>query len=622
MKLADYAIRSRHLPGRLLLAMLLLAIVLVLVAYQISNSGEVYPGVSVSGVHLGGMSPVAAMEAIVAALDPDAPVELFAGSRRFLLEPEEAVRFDARATAVKAYEVGRSGPRPLDWLELFASRLVGSEIVPVVVYDPDAAASAIGRIASEFDEVPQDASLSFDGSQVRLLAPREGRHIDQQATLSALARLAEDGIWPIAGVEMPVVVDRPAVVDSSAAAADAQALLSAPLILRAEDESWALHPDTLGGMLTTQVGEGRLTLDVDRRLFADWMTSVTDVVSTTAESPRFHFDPEAGSLRLIRPGKSGRRVNVPETANRILAEPAEHGHLVRVALDITPPAVRDGATAEELGIRELIREETSRFAGSPAERKHNIAQAASAFDGLLIAPEAVVSFNDIVGEIEEETGYLETKIIMDGATADGVGGGVCQVSTTLFRAAFWSGLPIVERLAHGYRVAYYEQGAPPGLDATVYGPVVDLKFENDTGAWLLLESETDEAGATVTFRIYGSAPDRQVDMEGPEIRAVVTPPPPETVIDPELSSGETEKLELARNGASVTITRVIRLSGEELREVFHSKYRPTGAITAIAPPPGWVPEAEETTEQSGSEPVSTDPSALPTAQVQPTSTTP
>jgi len=164
-----------------------------------------------------------------------------------------------------------------------------------------------------------------------------------------------------------------------------------------------------------------------------------------------------------------------------------------------------------------------------------------------------------------------------------VGGGVCQVSTTLFRAAFWTGLPIVERAPHGYRVAYYEQGAAAGLDATVFQPSPDLKFLNDTGAWLLVETSSDPRKATVTFRLLGSKPDREVRMEGPTITNIVPPPAPRIEIDPSLPPGATNKIELERSGATVSLTRIVTREGVETADVFASKYRPTGALTAISP---------------------------------------
>jgi vancomycin resistance protein YoaR len=216
---------------------------------------------------------------------------------------------------------------------------------------------------------------------------------------------------------------------------------------------------------------------------------------------------------------------------------------------------------------------------------HNIQLAASKFDGRLVAPGSVFSFNDAIGDITAEEGYRETKIIMDGTTADGVGGGVCQVSTTLFRAAFWAGLPIAERHAHGYRVAYYEQGGiDPGLDATIYSPSVDLKFENDTGGWLLIETVTNPSRSTLTFRLYGPRLDREVTMEDPVVGRSVAPPAGRVELDPTMAPGTSEKLEYARSGADVTVVRHVSDPSGTRSDEFFSRYRPTGEVIAVGPP--------------------------------------
>jgi vancomycin resistance protein YoaR len=423
----------------------------------------------------------------------------------------------------------------------------------------------------------------IDGTDVRGQDAQPGLRLDEEGAVSALADGAAIGSWPLPVLSLASERLPAAVTDPAGAVASAQALLSDVMKLRSADKIWTMTPGELAPMLTTAVREGTVVLDLDRARLESWLTPVTEVISQTARNPRFRFDAEAQRLSLAEIGHSGRRIDLEATAQRILTASEDPRRVVQVAVTIIPPQVPDNATAAELGIRELIHEETSRFVGSPPERIHNIGVAAARFNGLLVAPEAVFSFNDNIGEVSRETGYEKTLIIMDGATRDGVGGGVCQVSTTLFRAAFWSGLPIVERSAHGYRVAYYEQSAPVGLDATVYQPAPDLRFRNDTGSWLLIETSSDAGKATVTFRILGTKPNRDVQMEGPEVTNVVPPPPPRTEVDPTLPPGTTKQVELARNGASVSITRIIVAGEEETREVFRSKYRPTGAVTAIGP---------------------------------------
>jgi vancomycin resistance protein YoaR len=463
------------------------------------------------------------------------------------------------------------------------ARLRGRDVQPVVIADPARVRHAIEGITDTFDRPAEDASLAIDGITVRQTPAATGQAINFDGAIATLMAEAGAGHWPIQGVGLPHASIEPVVTDASAAMDAAETLLAADVVLDLDEDEWRLNPPTLGPMLTTMRAGDVVALDIDRERFAQWLAPASDVISRTSKPPRFHFDDESGELVLVEPGLTQRRVDMNGTVAHVLAAGLSGTRHTTVAVHEVPPEILDDVSASELGIRELIREETSHYVGSPAGRIHNIGIATSRFDGLLVAPDAVFSFHQAVGDISSEAGYEETLIIMDGTTTDGVGGGVCQVSTTLFRAVFWAGLPVVERYPHGYRVAYYEQQSIVGLDATVYSPVVDLKFNNDTGHWLLIETETDPTAATATFRVYGTKPEGDVELVGPKITDTVAPPEPRFEVDPELAPGEFHVIEYARSGASVSVTRVMTRNGETSSEVFYSRYRPTGKVTAFAP---------------------------------------
>ena len=579
--------RGRSLLDRVWPALLLFVVLFVGFALflRLSSRGRIQPGVRIGTVDVGGLTPTEAMTALLeAGMDPQAPVVVHAGEGQWSLAPSDAgLMFDARSTIAEAYAVGRRGLMPRAMRSALEARLTGKTIQPQVVADHDTVRIAVEGIADSYDRPAVDASLRIDGTVVSQIPAAEGQAINVDAAVESLLGAAEAGVWPVQGLALPAAIIPPVVTDASAAVSAASSLLAEDVTLAIDEESWVLNPPTLAPMLTTSRQGNTVVLDIDRARFGQWLEPVTEVVSRTARLPRFHFDQQAGDLELTEPGLTGRRIDIDRTIENVLA--AGHGGRPQatVAVREWPPAVADTARATDLGIRELLREETSHFMGSPAGRVHNIELAASKFDGLLVPPGAVFSFNEAIGDITAEEGYEKTLIIMDGTTTDGVGGGVCQVSTTLFRAAFWTGLPIVERYAHGYRVAYYEQQSIPGLDATVYRPVVDLKFKNDTPGWILIETETDPAAATLTFRLFGTDTGRDVALEGPTITDTVPPPAPRIEVDPTLAPGETQILEYARNGATVTVTRIVTEGGESSREVFYSHYRPTGKVTAVGP---------------------------------------
>jgi vancomycin resistance protein YoaR len=229
---------------------------------------------------------------------------------------------------------------------------------------------------------------------------------------------------------------------------------------------------------------------------------------------------------------------------------------------------------------ELISEGKSKFAGSSAARITNIAVGAAQFDGLLIAPGETFSFNHYLGEVTAEKGYAESIIIWGNETRADVGGGLCQVSTTAFRAAFWAGLPITKRWPHTFRVSYYEP--PKGLDATIYSPTVDLKWVNDTGQFILIRTQVDREQKTLTFRFYGLSPGRTVEMDGPHESRLVHPDPPIYREDPTLPQGTKKQIEWAKDGLDVTVYRIIKENDQEVqRDTFFSRYQPWQAVYLV-----------------------------------------
>ena len=162
----------------------------------------------------------------------------------------------------------------------------------------------------------------------------------------------------------------------------------------------------------------------------------------------------------------------------------------------------------------------------------------------------------------------------------GIGGGVCQVSTTAFRAAYLGGFPIVERYNHGYVVDWYGK---PGLDATIFTPSVDFKFRNDTGAYLLIEPVVDSANGVMTFNFYGTRPDRQVTVGEPQIADVLEPPAPLYERDESLAPGSQKQVDWAKKGMTVVVERTIVQDGTTRTDTLTSKYEPWRAVYLVGP---------------------------------------
>src|SRR3989338_9876693 len=313
----------------------------------------------------------------------------------------------------------------------------------------------------------------------------------------------------------------------------------------------------------------------------DYFASLVD---RPAEDATFKF--AKGVVTLFKPSKTGQALNRDKTGGMILAYFEDLGQgkskPLLYRLDLPVENINPEITTEnsnDFGIKEMVGRGNSKFRGSISGRIHNIELAASRISGRLIAPGEIFSFNEALGDVSAATGFQSAYIIKDGRTVLGDGGGVCQVSTTLFRAALAAGLPIEERHAHSYRVSYYEQDSGPGLDATVFAPSVDLKFKNDTGKYLLIQATTDKTNYTLTFELYGTSDGRVSEVGKPVILSQAPPPEDLYIDDPTLNIGAVKQVDWKAAGAKTSFTYKVVRNGETLIDkIFFSSFRPWQAV--------------------------------------------
>lgn len=297
------------------------------------------------------------------------------------------------------------------------------------------------------------------------------------------------------------------------------------------------------------------------------------------------FDFKNGRVTTFRPSRDGRKLDIRNSRQRFVSAlanvPLHRDPSVKILADVQ--IIKPETTTDEtnmFGVKELIGRGYSQFAGSIPGRIHNVALAASRLHGVLVKPGETFSFNKALGDVSAATGYQTAYIIKDGRTVLGDGGGVCQVSTTLFRALLNAGLPIIERHAHAYRVHYYEDGGfKAGLDATVFAPTVDLKFTNDTPASILIQTKTDTKNLTLTFELYGTSDGRKAEILNHKVWGVSAPPPPLYQDDPTLSVGVTRQVDFAAWGAKASFDYRVTRGEEVLQDTkFYSNFRPWQAV--------------------------------------------
>jgi vancomycin resistance protein YoaR len=331
-----------------------------------------------------------------------------------------------------------------------------------------------------------------------------------------------------------------------------------------------------------------------------YLQPLADPLRKPAINARFSFNDKTKQIELTAPAQAARELDVAASLAAIDKALAAGQHNVALVFKATPPQVADDATAAQLGITQLVSQQSTYFIGSSAERVHNITVAAERFQGLLVAPNATFSFDDNLGDVSLDSGFAEALIIFGGRTIAGVGGGVCQVSTTVFRAAYFGGFPTVLRYSHAYRVGYYERGDTwkgPGLDATVYAPLVDFQFKNDTPSWLLMEVNVDPASSRITWQFYSTSDGRKTTVSQANIQNVVPAPPPLYEENDTLQPGQIKQTDYAADGADVTVSRVIMRAGAQINSdeapvVTH--YEPWRAVFDYGPGTQGIPTPEPT----------------------------
>lgn len=313
------------------------------------------------------------------------------------------------------------------------------------------------------------------------------------------------------------------------------------------------------------------------------LDNLTQKINKKPVEALFNF--EGGKVKEFRFSEDGREIDKDKLNQLIIAKARlvlNYSDQKVVVIGIPIKVIKPSLTTEkvnQMGIKELIGTGTSTFRGSIENRIYNIGLASERLNGILIKPGEIFSFNNTIGDVSSLTGYKQAYVIQNGRTVLGDGGGVCQVSTTFFRALLNAGLPIIERNQHAYRVSYYEQDSGPGIDAAIFTPNIDLRFRNDTGHHILIQTVIDSSDQRLTFMLYGTNDGRVSEISTPVILSQTPAPEPKYEDDPSLPKGTVKQVDFAAAGAKVYFTRTVTRNGEIIaNDTFNSNYRPWQAV--------------------------------------------
>ena len=573
---------------------LLVAIIFGVLAFQIIYLDRAYPGATVAGIDVSGMTRPEIVDLVTTQADEilNETLTIQIGDETHTFTKEElGVYVDVEATADKAYQLGRQGNLLVDVPVQLSLLSRARDVQPVILYNTGPSHQMLQSLIAVSDYPPQNAQLVIHSAdKVEIVPAQFGQRLHLDATRPLIeAALFSDNTEPIQAVTQKI---QPALSNEAVASTYRQVtnLLAKPLTFsyksQADNVEWHIEPKTLVSMidLVEQVddnGKLQLKMDLKKDMFTPYYETFAKRIDQEGADAELRFDEEENKLVVLKESKDSYHLDInaawPETVKAI-----ENGtNFVELPVVETPARI-PSQDLEALGINALVSEATSYFSGSAEGRMNNIEVAASKFDGVVVPPGEIFSFVDHLGEVTKEEGYDESLIIYGDRTTVGIGGGVCQVSTTAFRAAFFGGFEIVERWAHGYRVGWYEINSEIGLDATVYAPYVDFKFRNDTDHFLLIHTESDLEAGTVTFKIFGTPTNREVTVSEPVVTNVVKHGPPIYENDPSLADGVIKQVDWAQDGMNVSVTRLVK-EGDKLlyNDEIVSRYQPWTAIYKV-----------------------------------------
>ncbi len=545
---------------------LLVGCVLLMASAYWGFRGRVFPGIAIAGIPVGGLTRAEASEKVRGVVAQGEFLVEY-GGHTWPLDLTQ-VGIDEEASAEKAFRVGRSfGEIP----ELFIALTRGYDMD--LVTSPEIATFA-ERVNSFVALPATPAQIEIQGGEVKIIDGEDGTTVDREEFLERVRR---------AGKRLDLRIELPTVEVSHALSTEEKEQLSSSagnvigdtLTLTLGDTQHELRDAQIVQFLDTRpdgVGE------VDEQKVGEYAESLAAALDQPPQDARFQI--KDGRVEEFVPEEDGVSVDTNETASelvrviRVLMQEGEAEATVEIAAQKTPPRVKT-SDVNDLGIVERIGRGESFYAHSIPPRVYNVELTARKLDGTLVPPGAEFSFNRTVGEISAATGYKTAYVIQNGRTVLGDGGGVCQDSTTLFRAVMDAGLPITERWAHSYRVGYYEQNSKPGIDATVFAPSKDFRFLNDTPGHLLIDTQYDSSSRHLIIDIYGTPDGRVREITPVRVWGVTPPPPPLYQDDPSLPVGVVRQVDWAAWGAKTSFDYKVVKNGETIfEETYFSNYRP------------------------------------------------
>lgn len=574
--------------------------------FEKKYKNKIYPGVTAGGIDLGGKTREQA-EAIINKkinkLSQDGIMFYYRDNKTTItpiisaLNPDLAYRiidFNAEKTVAEAFAFGRNKNFFVNLRNKIHAAAFKRPIAFNVTVNEKEIKQILKNNFKKFETPAKNAKLTYDKQtlpngeeEIRFIVREDkpGKTINYDKGINRLkkrlARINGDPIELFAKTEYPEIYKKDALNIESKAR---KILNAAPFALKYENNEWKITKERLASWLVLRTNrnyekskeESKVIIGLDEPSIKRYL--LEEVAPAINKSPLdAKFEVKNGRVTEFQAGYDGIKLDIGNSLTKIKSIIASNKG---EAIELTAKKIKNNNSLENIndfGIKEIIGTGSSDFAGSPKNRRHNIAVGADTLNGILIKPGEEFSLMGALGEIDAQSGYLPELVIKGDKTVAEYGGGLCQIGTTMFRAALASGLPITQRRNHSYRVSYYE---PAGTDATIYDPWPDFRFLNDTGNHILIQSRIE--GDKLYFDFWGTKDGRSVSQTDPVIYNIVKPGPTKLIETLSLPPGKKKCTERAHSGADAYFDYKVSYPNGEVKEKrFNSHYVPWREVCLI-----------------------------------------
>ncbi len=597
-------------------ALFLVPVVLIsFLAGWLFLSQRMYPNISVAGIDVSLLRKAEAFDKVSREISLRGAKSLeFALNSGSLSDQDFSVELSRQETAnpveeaiSEAFNLGRKKVYFLSFTKKASHAYFPGASIDLKIQPSLPVKKQVENIASIVNTPAIDSTLKVYEGEITVTPSQNGIVLNEEEVYARIDDYFNTGVLSNAELSLKTSEPKLNFVEATSIKKRLDEIKDAPIKLTFEDLSYTLDLNTILSLVDLENSQDSLALvtlgdtklnvssvsvndetTTDSKLtlsslrLSEYLKTIAAQIDRQVQEPLLAVDPASDpklpKITEFRAPVDGRELQIQEAVKVInSALIAENQTEVKLPVRVVEPKNK---LANDLGIKELIGSGVSHFAGSIENRKFNVGLAASRINGVLIPPNEEFSFVNTVGDISGASGYKQAYVIKSGRTVLDDGGGVCQVSTTVYRAALNTGLPITDRTAHAYRVGYYEQGFPPGLDATIFSPSVDLKFKNDTGHHILVQARV--AGTDLYVDLYGTSDGRSVEMTKPTIISQTPALPEIRQDDPSLPKGTVKQVDWAAAGANVVFKRKVTKGGiTYIDETVRSNFRPWQAVFLV-----------------------------------------